>query len=266
MRFGIATVALVSCSTDSWIGRHCRMNRLALLPIVLSLMACATSEKIPPEKVLQFEQSVYFKMNDSAGRRASLERLVTFYPKPEYWHDLLQLARNEKLLTDDQQLDIYRLRMLVGDLKTDADYSEMAQIALIAGYPNEAKNVLDRANAAKLLNGERDARLVKLTNDLLMQDAAALVDLQRQAATDPNASVKRGLVLSTYGKNKEAEDAIRAGMMTGNLADPDMAKVALGHALLAEGKKQDAIAAFNSVPKTSKHASVARLWSIYAQH
>jgi hypothetical protein len=37
--------------------------------------------------------------------------------------------------------------------------------------------------------------------------------------TDPNASLKRGLVLWTYGKNKEAEDATRAGTMTGNLAD-----------------------------------------------
>ena len=60
--------------------------------------------------------------------------------------------------------------------------------------------------------------------------------------TDPNASLKRGLVLWTYGKNKEAEDTTRAGMMTGNLADPERSPSATP---LVEEKKQDAIAAFN---------------------
>src|SRR5579872_3692993 len=108
------------------------------------------------EAALKFEQAVYFKMNDLAGRRAALEQLVASYPKAEYWHDVLQLARNDKGLNDDQTMDIYRLRLAVGDLKTDADYQEMAQEALVAGYPAEAKAVLDKAQEAKLLNGERD--------------------------------------------------------------------------------------------------------------
>jgi TolA-binding protein len=41
--------------------------------------------------------------------------------------------------------------------------------------------------------------------------------------------------------------------------------VALGHALLAQGKKQEAVAAFDSVAKNSKEAPIARLWSIYAR-
>lgn len=53
--------------------------------------------------------------------------------------------------------------------------------------------------------------------------------------------------------------------MKGKLSDPDEAKMALGHVLLAPGKKQDAINAFNSVSKTSKVASVAKLWAIYAR-
>ena len=104
-------------------------------------------------------------MNDAANRRTTLEQLAANYPKLQYWHDLLQLARNERGLSDEQQLDVLRLRFAVGDLKTDADYQEMAQLALVAGYPNEAKTLLDKAAADKIVSGERADRLVKMTND-----------------------------------------------------------------------------------------------------
>ena len=54
-------------------------------------------------------------------------------------------------------------------------------------------------------------------------------------------------------------------MKGGKLADPEGAKMALGHALLGQGKKQEAVTAFDSVAKTSKIAPIARLWSIYAR-
>jgi len=217
------------------------------------------------EAALKFKQAISFKMNDIPGRRAALEQLVASYPKLEYWHDILQIARNEKGLNDEQSMDIYRLRLAVGDMKTEADFQEMAQQALIAGYPAEAKAVIEKGMAAKIVqNGERVGRLVKMTNDRVAADAAIQADLQKKAAADPNASVKLGLIYWTIGKGKEAEDAIRAGMK-GKLADPEAAKVALGHALLAEGKKPEAVAAFDSVARNSKEAMIARLWSIYAR-
>ncbi|HEX5282380.1 MAG TPA: hypothetical protein VFW28_20040 [Micropepsaceae bacterium] len=218
------------------------------------------------EAALKFEEAAYFKMNNLAGRRAALEQLVTSYPKLEYWHDLLQLARNDKGLNDDQNMDIYRLRLAVGDVKTDADFQEMAQEALVAGYATEAKSVLDKAQAQKVLSGERDQRLVKMANDRSAQDGAAIADLQKRAAADPNSGVKLGLLYWTTGKNTEAEDALRKAIASGKLADPDAAKVALGHVLLSEGKGADAATAFASVAKTSKEANIARLWAIYARH
>jgi hypothetical protein len=219
----------------------------------------------PTEAALKFEQAVYFKMNDPVGRRAALEQLVSLYPKLEYWHDLLQLARNEKGLTEEQTMDIYRLRFAVGDMKTESEYLEMAQQALLVGYPAEAKTVVDKGIASKALqNNERVGRLTKMTGDRIATDTTVQADLQKKAATDPNASVKLGLIYWTFGKGKESEDAIRAGMK-GKLSDPDAAKVALGHALLLQAKKQEAVTAFDSVARNSKEAPIARLWSIYAR-
>jgi tetratricopeptide (TPR) repeat protein len=220
----------------------------------------------PSEAALKFEEAVYFKMNNLAGRRAALEQLVTSYPKLEYWHDLLQLARNDKGLNDDQTMDIYRLRLAVGDLKSDGDFQEMAQEALVAGYATEAKNVLAKAQSEKILNGERDQRLVKMATDRAAQDGAAIADLQRRAGSDPDSAVKLGLMYWSTGKDKEAEDTIRAAIATHKLSDPDWAQVALGHVLLADGKGPDAATAFTSVARNGKEANIARLWAIYARH
>jgi hypothetical protein len=219
----------------------------------------------PSEAALKFQQAIYFKMNDPVGRRAALEQLVTSYPKPEYWHDLLQLARNEKGLNDEQTMDIYRLRLALGDLKTVDDYFDATQEALVAGYPAEAKAMLDKATAAKLLTGERAGRLVNTTNQQVTANAAVQADLQKKAATDPNARVKLGLIYWSFGKSKEAEDSIRSGIMAGKLTDPEGAKVALGHALFSQGKKAEAVAAFDSVARNNKEAPIARLWSIYVR-
>ena len=179
----------------------------------------------------------------------------------------LRLAGNEKGITDEQMLDILRLRLAVGDLKTDADYLDFAQQALIAGYPAEAKAAIDKGMAAKLVqNNERMTRLFKKISDDMTASAAIQADLRKKTATDPNASVRLGLILWSTGKSKEAEDAIRAGITSGKLADPEAAKVALGHALLSQGKNLDAVSAFDSVPRNSKEAPIATLWSIYAGH
>jgi len=218
----------------------------------------------PTEPLLLFLQNTYNEMGDAANRRASLEQLVSNYPKPQYWRDVLQLARNERGLTDEQQMDIMRLRLAVGDLKTDSDYSEMAQLALVAEYPAEAKMVLDKAAAAKLLSGERAGRLVKMTGDRVEADKAAIAALESKAAGDPNAGVKLGRAYWTYGKNKEAEDALRNAMKA-KLADPEAAKIALGHVLLSTGKRAEAAQMYSTVARNSKSSGIARLWSIFAR-
>jgi len=218
----------------------------------------------PREDLLLFLQATYNEMNDPVKRRDALEQLVLYYGKPQYWHDLLQLAKNERGLNDEQRMNIYRLRLAVGDVKTADDFTEVAQQALITNYPNEAKSILDKATSTKVLSGERADRMIKMTTQRVGDDQKLIADLQKQAAANPDAGVRLGMLQWTYGKNQEAEDAIR-NAMKGKLKEPEAAKIALGHALLSGGKKADAANTFNSVARNSKEYSVARLWSIYAR-
>jgi tetratricopeptide (TPR) repeat protein len=218
----------------------------------------------PREDVLRFLQANYFALNDVNGRRNALEQLVLYYGKADYWKDLLQLARNEKGLTDEQQMEIARLRLAVGDLKTTEDYQDAAQIALVANYPGEAKTILDKAAAAKVLTGERSARLSKMTSDNVSKDQTAIAALQAKAPADPNAGLRLSRTLASYGKFAEAETAVRAAAK-GKLADVEAAKVTLGHALLGQGKRPEAATAYNSVNRNNKWYSVARLWSLFSR-
>lgn len=220
--------------------------------------------KQPREDVLKFVQANYFALNDANGRRNALEQLVLYYGKPEYWKDLLQLARNEKGLNDEQRMDIARLRAAVGDLKTQDDYQDAAQQALVANYPGEAKLILDKAAVAKVLTGERADRLTKMTNTNIATDTAGMAALQAKAQTDPNAALRLSRTQASYGKFAEAEATIRAAAKVKGV-DIEGAKVQLGHTLIAQGKRPDAGNAYNSVVRTNKWYSVARLWSLFSR-
>jgi len=220
--------------------------------------------KQPSEQLLRFLQGNYFLLNDVNGRRNALEQLVLYYGKAEYWKDLLQLARNEKGLNDEQQMDIAMLRLGVGDLKTLEDYQEAAQQALVAKYPGNAKIILDKAAAAKILTGERAGRLTKMTNDNVAADTKAMADLQAKAQTDPNAALRLSRTQASYGKFADAEATIRAAAKTKGV-DIEGAKVQLGHALLGQNKRPDAATAYNSVNRNNKWYSVARLWSLFSR-
>jgi hypothetical protein len=220
--------------------------------------------KQPREDVLKFIQANYFALNDANGRRAALEQLVLYYGKAEYWKDLLQLARNEKGLTDEQRMDIAKLRAAVGDLKTLEDYQDAAQQALVANYPSEAKLILDKANAAKVLTGERAGRLTKMTTDSVAKEAAEIAALQAKAQADPNAALRLSRIEVSTGKVAEAEATVRAAAK-GKGVDIEAAKVQLGHALLAQGKRPEAGNAYNSVSRNNKWYSVARLWSLFSR-
>ena len=60
----------------------------------------------------------------------ALERLVAYYPKREYWVDLLRRIESKPGFSNRLTLDVYRLRLATKTLDTANDYSEAAQLAL----------------------------------------------------------------------------------------------------------------------------------------
>jgi thioredoxin-like negative regulator of GroEL len=224
----------------------------------------------PNRDALVLLQNSYYRIGDKAGTQKVLELLALNYPSAESWHEILRTAQNERGLPDRGLLEVYRMRLLVGDLKSHDDFTEMAKVSLAARVPAEAKSVLDKAVAAHVLAGDRDQRLVNVANTALAKDAQEMAQLQQEAAAKPNdgeAEVQLAEKLWSYGKYQEAEQMVRRGIAQGGMtpADTDAAKMVLGHVLFSLGRKQDASNAFASVDKNGRLASIGRLWSLYAR-
>ena len=69
--------------------------------------------------------------------------MVRYYPKAEYWENLLDIYRR-KDNSDRVTLGYYRLMNEVGVLKDKGDYVEMAQLAMDAGVPGEAQQIVEK--------------------------------------------------------------------------------------------------------------------------
>jgi tetratricopeptide (TPR) repeat protein len=226
-----------------------------------------TSGAHPSEAALKLMYSAAYKAGDSDAMRTALYSLVGDYNRPEYWSNLLQVSESAKGLKDNQTLDLYRLRLRTGSMKTADDYTTAAEMALEFGSANEAADIVQKGLDAKALSGDRAAKLLNTAKAQAATDAANLAKNEAAAAKGKSGDglVRIGQELSGAGNAQEAIKDIQAGIQKG-VTDKANAQVRLGVAYLAAGQKAQAIDAFNAVPKTdANNAMIARLWSLYAR-
>jgi hypothetical protein len=108
----------------------------------------------PPEHRLLMLQSCYVKLNDANAYAWALEKLVTYHPRRPYWADLLERTHSRPDFGDRLSRDVNRLRLLTGTLGGAAEFVNMAMQARLAGYPAEAKQVVDHGFATAVLEPE----------------------------------------------------------------------------------------------------------------
>jgi len=223
----------------------------------------------PKEEWLGTLRFVEHEQGNAAGEQSALESLVQMYPSQKYWEDLL--ATEDKNLKGDVQteLDIARVRLALGYLKTADNYTDMAQLALTENLPGEAQKVM-QTGMQKNVFGQvtptsRPQRLLDMSKKQVADEQANLAarDTAAKAAATGDDEVKLGVSYWTYGQNDKAIAAIQDGIKKG-VKDKDNAQLRLGMAYLAAGKKSQADAAFRAIKPGTTSASIARLWTLYA--
>lgn len=201
----------------------------------------------------------------------ALERLVTFYPKKEYWVTLMSRMQRKPGFSDRLTLDAYRLSLATGSMTDAGDYSEMAQLALQAGIGAEAKDILDKGFAAGALGTGPQADRHKRLRDLVTKrnaDAAKSSPADLKEALDANsgdALVSIGMNGVYAGDKVEGLKLMQQGIAKGNLRRPEESKLHLGIAELVAGENTKAQAVLKTVTGTDGTADLARLWGLYAR-
>ncbi|HEY4038263.1 MAG TPA: tetratricopeptide repeat protein [Burkholderiaceae bacterium] len=224
------------------------------------------ADRVPSEEKLQFLASCYVKMNDNAGYVQALEKLVAHYPKKSYWADLISRVRRKPGYSERLDLDVLRLQLATGNLSKSAEYMEMAQLALQAGFPSEAKRIMEQGYATGLLGkgaeAERENRLRDLANKQAAQDASSLGqgDSESSSAKNGDALVAIGYNYVLNGKADRGLALMEQGLKQGPLKHPEEAKLHLGLAYVQAGQKAKAIQLLQTVHGNDGAADLARLW------
>jgi len=222
--------------------------------------------KPPGEQNLRLIHGACRSMGDQECETAQFEKLVKYYPKPEYWQNLVNTLFNDRKSTDKQQLNVMRLATHVGAVSEPLKFEECAQIARDLGLPGEAQSLLEEGFNKKFIveakQVERDKKMLAEVTASANGDKATLAQQETSAKANAagNADVKLGAAYLSYGNNAKAIEALQRGIGKGSVRDPDEAAMLLGIAYLRSGNKEEAVKAFNTVKVDATMTRIAKLW------
>ncbi len=234
-----------------------------LLPLV---QADEAAGKKPGEDLLKLAGNCQLKTHDDAGYYQTLLRLVTHHAQPEYWADLLPRVQRQPGFAERLQLTSLRLMRQVGAMEDADDFMDMAQLALKAGLPGEAKAVLEAGFAKGALGkgpgAPQHQRLRDSASKQAADDAAqfAANEARARSAADGAPLFNLGLAMATAGQTERGLVLMQQGLAKGIARQPGDAKLNLGATLLVAGRRAEAEPLLRGLNPDDGSATLARLW------
>ena len=209
------------------------------------------------------------RTGNTAGYVVTLEKLLSYYPKKDYWNAYLSRLPRKAGFADRFALDLMRLRLASGTLSKTEDYMEMAQLSLQAALPAEARRVADQGIKAGVLGtGPEAARHQRLRELAVKQEGEAKASLGNQLTEaetfkEGDGLVKIGYAYVSLGEVDKGIELIQKGIARGSLKRPEDAKLRLGMAQLQSPKTKAAgVQTLRSIKGTDGVAEIARLWTV----
>jgi Tfp pilus assembly protein PilF len=228
--------------------------------------------KKPDLDLLQLWGSAVQLSTDKSGYVEVLEKFVIYYPKKEYWVDLLHRVELQVGFNDRLLLDLLRLQYATKSMSSASDYVELAQTALAAGFPTEAKKVLDEAYSTDVMAAGTPAdikvrqKLRDSANKSAADDLKTLASGEAGAdkpGKDGNGLTNIGFALVQIGQFDKGLSLIERGIAKGLGKRGEDGKLHLGIAQAMAGKKDEALKTLASVGGTDGTAEIARYWALY---
>ncbi len=208
----------------------------------------------PDRASLQAMLSINVADKDEAGAEETLEKIVANFGDPKDWSQLIDVAISTKGLRDVELVWLGRLMFVTGSTPSAQDLRLVGDTASHLAFYGDA--LLAQQHGGKdfadpTAKADADKKTI----------AAQIAAVPKQ---NGNYAAKLAEALYSYGMYAEAESAANAAMAKGGVPDASEAPMVLGQALAAQGKYDDAIAAFGKVtgggPATAR---ITRLWVDY---
>ena len=222
--------------------------------------------KPPVEAQLQLLYSCQSHLNDAAGQLATIKQLVLYYPKPDYWLNVINNLRTKPGFASRLLLQVYRLEFSLSLVNKADEAMDMAELAIQAKLPGLAKDVVDKSYAGGLLgtgpDAARHARLKALVEKTYAADKADLgkQDAAAQSDHDGNALFALGDTYASFGMYDKGLPMMEQGLVKDDLRHPEDDKLELALAYWSAGQKAKALAALKKVGGADGTADLAQLW------
>jgi hypothetical protein len=237
--------------------------------LLKDLDANTKAGKVPPIEELQLLANTGAKSKDTATYLIAIEKLVQYYPSDDYWIDLLSRTQGKSTYSTRFALDVYRLEKKVVSKMAPEDYTEMAELALLAGQPIEAKKTMDAGYAAgvlgtgpsadkhKKIKAQADKQAADDTKNIATGEASA------KKSKDGTGLVNLGYAYVTLEQFDKGIELIKEGIAKGGLKNAEDAKLRLGYSYAMAGKKDEAIKVLDTVQGADGRADLARFWTLW---
>lgn len=190
--------------------------------------------------------------------------LLESNPSPENWRNAIILYRQTARPQGDLAYDLRRFMRAAGLLSEEADYLALADEAIRAGLPGEAKAALEEGLARNALrSSDSDVRtLMNVADGAIAEDRRSLPGFRTRALAGDNGrqAMRTGDAYFGYGQYSEAAELYRAALQKSG-ADANMVNLRLGAALALAGQRSEAEAALRAV--TGPRQDIARFWLIW---
>jgi tetratricopeptide (TPR) repeat protein len=200
---------------------------------------------------LQIMLDIQVGMKDEAGAEQTLEQLVSQFNDPADWTQMIDVALSSKGLRDVEVVWLGRLIFLSGATPSAQDVNLFGSTASHLTFFGDAQVAMQHGGSGfpdPNARAEADKKTIP-------------AQITAEAKQNGNYSAKLAEALYSYGMYPEAEAAAKVAMTKGGATDATEAPMVLGQALTAQGKYDDAIAAFGQVqgggPATAR---ITRLW------
>ena len=220
----------------------------------------------PQEDQLKMLANLQNMKGDKDGYVNTIEKLAQYYPQPSYWADLLNRVKAKSGFSSRLNTDVLRLQLANNLLKKPNDFMELAQLVLRDGAPGEAVKIIDKGYKEGVLGIGPDAARHQRLKDLAAKNLAdATKNLAAEEAALTKAGDNTGLLNLGYGlvQSGQADKGLKmmeAAIKAGGLKQPEDAKLRLGEAYAAAGKKSQAISTLKTVGGKDGTAELARYW------
>jgi tetratricopeptide (TPR) repeat protein len=223
--------------------------------------------KLPKEQWYNLARFLYFDKGDVNSALGTLEILLKYYPKKQYWVQASHLYGEKK--DDVRQLAMMETAYEQGMLDKSTDVVTMAYLYLNAEVPYSAAKIMAKGFEDEIV--EDKSKNYELTGSAWRQaqeTSKSIPMLEKAAAKaeDGELFVRLGNVYLDGDKFQQSVDAIEKGLKRGGVKRPDQARLALGMAYFNLGEYASAKKTFREAAKDERSEKYAKQWLKYIQN